>query len=227
MQQSTVEGSGVFKADFDFRWVDVDIDGFRVDLHMKETDGQATDHQEPTVSFSESVLQCAISDVSAVEEKILHSVVAARDRWICYVASHFDFVVFMFYSDQSISDFIPEECSDSLRPTGCWWKVMQGSLVACEDHMDIWKSQRDSREGFHDMSHFRRRCLEELSANGSVEEQMAYFECCTDIHRTRFDRFTIRALSAKFVAAVRGSNSAAQSQVADLSDRCESFTTKS
>lgn len=44
MQKSAVEGSRVFKADFDFRWVNVDIDGFRVDLHVQETDGQATDH---------------------------------------------------------------------------------------------------------------------------------------------------------------------------------------
>ena len=34
MQKSAVEGSRVFKADFDFGWVDVDIDGFRVDLHV-------------------------------------------------------------------------------------------------------------------------------------------------------------------------------------------------
>ena len=104
---------------------------------------------------------------------------------------------------------------------------MQRSLVAGKDHVDIWKSQRDSCEGFDDMPHFCRWGLEELPTNGSIEEQVAYFERGTDIHRTGFDRFTIGPLGPKFIAAIGGSDTAAQSQVADLSDRCESLPAKS
>ena len=51
MEQAAVNRSAVFKADFDLRRMDVDIDRFWIDLHLQKTDRQTTDHQQSTVGF--------------------------------------------------------------------------------------------------------------------------------------------------------------------------------
>ena len=51
MEQSAVNRSAVFEADFDLRRMDVDIYGFWIDLHLQKTDRQTTDHQQSAIGF--------------------------------------------------------------------------------------------------------------------------------------------------------------------------------
>ena len=68
--------------------------------------------------------------------------------------------------------------------------------------MDVGKGQRDPREGFDDVPHFRRWRLHELATDRRIEKQMPHFDRRADIHRARFNRFAIGSLGAQLIAAV-------------------------
>ena len=52
VQQSRVDSTAVFKADLDFRRVDIDIHRLRIHLDVKETNWHTADHEQAPIGFA-------------------------------------------------------------------------------------------------------------------------------------------------------------------------------
>ena len=76
-QELAIQPASVLEADLELRRMDVHIDQFGRHLHRQKRDRLTTDHQQSAIGLAQGVLQRPIADVPAVEEKILHPVVAA------------------------------------------------------------------------------------------------------------------------------------------------------
>ena len=92
-QQLAVDSPAVLEPHFQFCRMNVDVDQIRGHLQPEESDRRAAGQQQAAVGFAQRMLQRAIADVPAVQEQVLHAVVAPAVVRIRHVSGQADLAV--------------------------------------------------------------------------------------------------------------------------------------
>ena len=98
--------------------MDIDVDRVRGHLHGQEGDGIAAHHQQPAIRLAEGMLERPVADVPAVQEEILHSVVAAALAGMGDIARKLDFALAALDPNQIVGQFPAEQRGNPLEPAG-------------------------------------------------------------------------------------------------------------
>ena len=93
-------------------------------------------HQETSVSFRQRMLQCSITNMSSVEKKILHAIVAATHRWVTHMPTDPNLSIVALNWDQRFGNFAAKKCVNAISPIRARWQVMDYLSIVTEHEMN-------------------------------------------------------------------------------------------
>ena len=171
-QQLAVDPARILESHLELRGMDVHVDHLRRRLDAQEGDGKAAGHQQAAIGLAEGVLQRSVADVAAIEQQVLHAVVAAAVAGMAHVAGQPDRAAGAFDPDQGPRRLLAEQPADPLQPALRAGQLQQRPLLVAQGEVHLGQGQGDAREGLAHVAQLGLRRAEELAADRRVEEQV-------------------------------------------------------
>ena len=108
-EQLAIEPAAVAEADLQLGGMDVHVDHVGRHLDGEKGDRIASHHEQPAIGLGQGVLQGVVADVPAVEEQVLHAVIAAALAGMGHAAADPHVAVAAFDEDQPLGQLAAEE----------------------------------------------------------------------------------------------------------------------
>ena len=171
----TIDPVRVAEANFDFGWVNVDVDLLGRDLEVEKRHGHPADHEQAAIGFVESVRERAVTDIAAGDKEELPFGGRAALRRMTHIAPELNVVQLALDPKQRLSELAAKKGRDPLAGARGRGQVVHDLVPRAVRHVNLGVGQRDPREHVGDMAAFRHVRFEKRPAHGGVVKEIPNF----------------------------------------------------